>query len=189
MILVPGKFIYLCTPTTGSRSTAKVLLEQCGGVLLSANHHATKTELNTKAPNYSEPLYSVLRNPYELLASKYWHRTYKRNLEKHPFSFADFLIEVSANARYDQFGPILATYQDYVNRYFLYEDGLESFFKMVGFPDVEIPKIGRVNAELNKTRINWRHLDYKYLQAIDKLFPRDVELYKRVTEQKHGYIH
>ena len=180
MILVPGKFIYLCTPTTGSRSTAKVLLEQCGGIQLSSSHHATRAELNKEAPIRSEPFYSVLRNPYDVIASKYWRQN--RDREK-DLPLGEFLVNFRFNAKYDQFGPIIATYQDYVDRYFLYERGLQDFFTQVGFPDVEVPKIGQVNEKLYRQRTNWRHLDHKYLYAIDKLFPRDVELYRRVSQE------
>jgi hypothetical protein len=72
-VLVPGKFLYLATPHTGSRSVAQTLLDGFEGTMQVASHHATLEEvpLDSRARN----LVTSVRDPYDLVAS-WWRRTY-----------------------------------------------------------------------------------------------------------------
>ena len=179
MILVPGKFIYLCTPSTGSRTTAEVLIKQCGGKNLIKDHHVQPKKLVTMIPDYSEPLYSVLRSPYDHILAKFWHLNYRRKPEFRE-DLDTFIINFAFNCQYNFSGPLLASYQDYVQRYFLFENGLKAFFEEVGFPDVELPHIGHTKESDDYPRMNIMQLDVKYKYVIDKLFARDVALYEMV---------
>jgi hypothetical protein len=73
---------------------------------------------------------------------------------------------------------------DYVDKYFLFERGLEDFFFQVGFPYVKIPTIGQNKA--GPRRLTVEDLTSGQKRLIDELFPKDVELYQRVKGDYDG---
>lgn len=165
MILIPGKCIYLCTPATGSRSTAKALLEQCGGIQLSKFHHAQEHEIKAQI-NRSEPFYSMLRNPYDFVLSRFWYQ--KRGSRK-DLSLSELIQELPS--------PI-AVYRKYVDRYFLFEKGLRAFFDELGFFGISIPEEGTQDLADTSPRLTFKDIDQKAKQLIDTKFRNDVELYR-----------
>lgn len=184
MIRVPGKFIYLCTPHTGSRSTSNVLLEQCGGEQLSVDHHVTPSELQAlDRKRYPELFYALIRNPYEFVLRCYWYR-----FRKSPpaVSLNDYIGQLRDSMKDHMTGPIIATYRDYVDRYFLFERGLEDFFFQVGFPYVKIPQVGVLNRQVLRPRMEAKELTGEQRRMIEEAFPGDVKLYNRVKEEWDG---
>lgn len=182
MILVPGKFIYLCTPSTGSRTTANVLVEQCGGEQLSANHHATKVEV-IRAQWRPEPFFTTFRDPFEFILSRYWYRTRNGGYEALPFDV--FLDKYFAAHAATPFAPWLCWYAPYAQRLFLFEKGPRHFFEEVGFPDVEIPHLGYC-APTDRPRLDRSFINYLQEKRINLQFAKDVRLYKRLKAQEHG---
>ena len=187
MILVADKFIYLATPHTGSRSTVDVLKNQCKGIdLLPPNqHHARKHNLEAlDREKHPEPFYSLIRNPYEFVLRSYWYR----NRGNQPsISLDQYIEEYALDAKGNFMGPIIATYMDYVDSYFLFERGLENFFFQVGFPYVRVPTIGMVKAH-HTPRLKMEDLTTAQKRSIEQKWPRDVELYKRVLAQPSGRL-
>lgn len=183
MILVPDKFIYLCTPSTGSRTTAKVLVDQCGGEQLSASHHARKEEVirNRWRP---EPMYTTLRDPFEFILSRYWYRTRTDGYEALPF---DVFLDRFSKARINTpFHPWLCWYAPFTERFFLFDYGPQHFFNEVGFHDVEIPHIGYTQESPDRPRLEKDFLNHLQVKRINLQFAKDVRLYKRLKEQAHG---
>jgi len=84
-VLVPGKFLYLATPHTGSRSVAQALCDQIKEAVSLGEHHSTLDQVADKLQG--ERLVTGVRNPYDLFAS-WWTRTYAAS--KWP-SFHDFV--------------------------------------------------------------------------------------------------
>ena len=86
-VLVPGKFLYLATPHTGSVSVARTLLENVEGAASVGSHHATHDDVADRL--HGERLVTGVRNPYDLVVS-WWTRTYAQSRWS---SFHDFVRE------------------------------------------------------------------------------------------------
>ena len=180
MIRVKDKFIFLCTPSTGSRSVARVLLDQCGGEQLSLSHHATREEI--QSVESAEPFYTFLRDPYDFVLSRYWHRTRGQKNRAWPFNF--FLDDFFLNLNFDRFGMTIYPYKEYADQFFLYEDGLPAFFSAVGFPDVNIPHIGLHKPIQDHPRYRKDRMPRDQIARISSVLWEDIELYEQVAAQK-----
>ena len=86
-VLVPGKFLYLATPHTGSVSVARTLLENVEDAASVGSHHATHDDVADRL--HGERLVTGVRNPYDLVVS-WWTRTYAQSRWS---SFHDFVRE------------------------------------------------------------------------------------------------
>ena len=153
-------------------------------MLPNTQHHALRKDVEAlDREKYPEPIYAVLRNPYEYVLSRYWHRqqvkfSNKLKVSKHPHcSLEEFIPDF---ARDVATLSIVETYQEYIDRYFLFSDGLRSFFTAVGFPHVDIPWIGKSPVTADNPQLKIEDLDSKYKDMIDESFPKEVELYERV---------
>lgn len=147
MILVPGKFGYVFNPRTGSRSTEEAFLKQVPGAVSIAHHH--------RYTECDEPVYATVRDPIEIAMSFWWRVHETETLEKW----------------YSKRQPRLFLNLDKVDRYFLYENGLESIFAELGYPDVSLPNIGK------QDRPPATEEQRAYLT---RMFPDDIELYEQV---------
>ena len=185
MILVPGKCIYLCTPATGSRSTAKVLAEQCGGRWLNGTHHANLTDMPL-LEGRAEPVITTIRDPYDYVLSRYWYN-YKPKEVKAANPIESYIPKFSLENREGeygkQFGSMMCMYRDYVDRYFVFEDGLQPIFDAIGCSDVELPEVGKL------TPLQWLQwgprlrvdeISEEAKTLIEKHFPMELELYRKV---------
>ena len=83
----------------------------------------------------------------------------------------------------DRFGAQLAIYRDYVDQYYVFENGLEAFFTAVGFPDVNIPNIGFNKIIPDHPRYRKDRMTGKDLQRIASFFKEDIDLYEHVATQ------
>ena len=176
MILLQGRFIYLATPATASRSTASVLVEQ-GGKFLAGTHHANLPDMPT-LKEYSEPVYSLLRDPYDYVLAQYYYQNPEP--EKQALtSLETFVPKYGAENRDSPFGSIMAMYRDYVDMYFIYEDGIKAFFDAVGLPDVTIPELGRRVSRMRGPR---QPISPTVKELIEMHFAKEIELYKNVSD-------
>ena len=75
-VLVPGKFLYLATPHTGSASVARTLLENVEGAVSVGSHHAILEDVDPLLEG--ERLVTGVRNPYDLVVS-WWTQTYAQS--------------------------------------------------------------------------------------------------------------
>lgn len=128
----------------------------------------------------------MLRNPYDYVLSRYWHR-YKARLPEFIDSLEDYIPELASANRTHPWKSVVGMYREYVDRYFLFEDGLEAFFRAVGLEHVEIPTIGQVRAHAFGPRLQIDSLPRKYKLLIDTHFAEELELYKLVKKERHQH--
>ena len=163
MIIVPGKLIYLFTPKTGSRATERAFLEHVPEALISNAHHDHPDMI----PNLGIPVYATIRNPYDQVLSWYWG-PWRRS-----HTIEEFLRRSPPSRNWIQ--KRLNCYDEYVDGYFLYEDGLEQIFRTLGYGNVRIDRVGVSGADKSL-------LTEDVCLLIDELLPYDVALYQRVLE-------
>jgi len=175
MILVRGRFIYLATPATASRSTTRVLVDQCGGEILNKTHHAYLSDMPI-LDDYTEPVYSMIRNPYEYVLSRY-HYKYKTQERRKLRSPEDFVRHYALESHGHDFGSIMCMYRNHVDRFFLFEDGLKAFFDTVGFPNVDIPKEGMHASNRILDKLTIEDVSEAFTNEVEKHFGKELELY------------
>lgn len=135
-VLVPGKFVYLATPHTGSMSTTTALLEQVPGAQTLGEHHSTRAELGL------EDLEGVttVRNPFDMIAT-WWLRTdAKWNYE----SFSDFLRDYD-HPTYVRDGRIFYHCEPgvHVLRFERLQEDLDEYLARHGLGPLPLPRINR----------------------------------------------
>jgi hypothetical protein len=137
-----------------------------------------------EAREYPEPFYSMMRSPYDHILSRYWYRTRGKKKELQ-ITLEKFISIFEETSHGTHLNAGIAMYHEYVDRYFLFEDGLRSFFDKNGFPGVEIYTCGKNRIPKDHPRLRIEDLDPKYKDLIDKKFHKDVKLYQRaVAEQR-----
>lgn len=148
MILVPGKFIYLAAPRTGSRTTCDALVRYHEGKKLSKGHHATRAELEGMADNpelaFQDvllPVYSVIRDPYHIIMGAFGRAP--------DVQWEHFLATWNPDSL-GEWGGRMTPYEGYVDHYFIFEDGLEAMFKRLGLPDTPLGHLGRYETHFYK---------------------------------------
>jgi len=185
---VENRFIYLATPATGSRSVTKALRDYCGGKLLANAHHAYLSDM-ALLKDYDVPVYAFIRDPYDYVLTRYYY-THQTPESRSRQSLEEWIPQYAEESYGDEFGSIMCMYRDYVDRFFLYEDGLEAFFEAVGLSGTEIPTNGALASYQIKNGLpsfdeleNRRHVK----ELIDQYFAMEVELYRSVkTGHWHG---
>lgn len=178
MILLPGRLIYLATPTTGSRSVARILVEQCGGVSLAATHHAHKSDM-ALLEKYQEPVWTFIRDPYNYIFSRYAH-VHKTDRAKMENSIESFVLEYADKHRNSRSAGLpygMCRYKDYVDRYWRFEDGLEGFFDYHGL-SVDMLTEGLVPAMRERWTYDTVSQDCRDL--INEHFAEELALYESV---------
>ena len=174
MIRVQGKFIYLATQRTASRSVSSMLINQCGGEKLTDSHHAHMSDMQL-LKKYPEPVYTFIRDPYEYIAARYCYK--KRSLaQRKKCTLEEFVPKYSVISRKHETGSIICMYRDYVDRYFLFEKGVKSFFNEVGLHKVEVMTLGTGES---KRLLDKPFMSNKYKRLVDEHFPEEVEIYNR----------
>lgn len=131
-ILVPDRFIYLASPRTGSRTTREALVKHHGGVKVGDMHHAKRAEL--EALKTDLPVYSMMRDPFDFVCSAFARDANPR--------FQDFINSWLPDCL-GEWDNAMTPYEGFVDHYFIFENGLEDFFKRVGLPDTPLENKGR----------------------------------------------
>ena len=168
MILVPEKFVYLAAPRTGSRTTCEALIKHCDGRKISKAHHASRAELEQlnygglEETDGSLPVYSMMRDPLDFILAA-WSRSTCERLE-------DFVETWNPDSLGEWDGRI-TPYDGFVDHYFIFEDGLPSFFERVGFPGVPLGHKGR-----NETRTQ-KPISVEQTAMLMERFAVDFERY------------
>ena len=160
MIIVPGRFIYLFTPRTASRATERAFLEHVPEALISNKHHDHPRDI----PNIGLPVYATIRDPYEQALSWYW-------VYRNRYSVSQWVHKSPPGRRWIQ--KRMNEYDEYVDAYFVYEDGIERIFKTLALPGVKVGKVGVSGTDKSL-------LDEEARAAIDDVLEYDVKLYKRI---------
>ena len=191
MILVEGRGIYLCTPSTGSRTVADVLTKQCGGRWLNVHgtHHAEIQHMH-HLEDRSEPVITTIREPYDYVLTRYWYK-HKTPDQKAQNTVEEYIVKFARENREGMYGRMFGShmclYRDYVDRFFLFEEGQRPIFEFLGFPDVEIPNIGKPSALQNLQwgpRLTVNDISEEAKRLIEHHFAMELELYRKVATQK-----
>lgn len=138
MIVVPGKFIYVGSPRTGSHFIHDVLEKSFPEAKRWPEHHAFIADvLNMKRMHGGLPVYAVIREPTEWLFSFYWN-----SLHKYPDRIITDTFEQFIEARKPKNVPYrkaidfppgdLATYRHVTDKYFPFEKDFVTLFKELG---------------------------------------------------------
>jgi hypothetical protein len=157
-VLLPGKFIFLATPHTGSMAVAYALKKLPGAINVQdkawgVGHHATLDQVKETVPEKiqgSERVFAFVRNPYDLLATWYVReqgrsrlKALGRELRRRP-TMADFIRAWAQHrpAVYFKDGRMFYHAAE-AHQVLRYERGIErevnSFLrKLVGMPTVQI---------------------------------------------------
>lgn len=182
MIRVAGKFIYLATPSTMSRSVTKALTLYCNGQILGKEHHASSKDLE-RLSEFTEPVVTFIRDPYDYVVSRY-NYNYKNERRRFQNPMNSFILKFwNENVNWNGFGSRICPYRDYVDRYFLFEDGIEPFLEAYDLEVPEIPTEGmRVSNNINSTpgRKTVDDLDDECRAMIEKRFAMELALYRKV---------
>jgi hypothetical protein len=142
-LLVPDKFIYLCAPRTGSRTTREALVKHCGAQEVGDMHHAYREEL--EALETELPVYSMMRDPFSYVMAAFARDP---NPKLAAFArdpnprFEDFINSWKPDCL-DEWDNAMTPYEGFVHHYFIFENGLEDFFERVGFGGVPLTNKGR----------------------------------------------
>jgi hypothetical protein len=181
MVLIEGRFIFLATPATASRSMMYALVNHCGGKFLSKTHHAHMSDMPLLR-EYSEPVYTMIRDPYDYVLSRYFYK-YKFPENRSDEILEKFIPKYSLESHSSPSGSIMCMYRGFIDRYFLFEDGPEAFFEEVGLGGTEVGEIGLRNCPTLGKRLKIEDVDPKVKALIDQHFAEELELYRKVKEQ------
>lgn len=95
-------------------------------------------------------------------------------------TFLQFFLGNITKARKRQFVAGLGGYAPYIDRFFLFEYGLEDFFRRVGFDNVVLPQLG-LTPEKPTNLIEGLTSEAK--EFIDVHFATEVALYEQIKDQ------
>lgn len=160
MLLVPNKFVFLNTPRTGSRAISAVF--QGLGYCPAQFHHTNISEVHTDLP-----VFTMLRNPTTQLLSWWWDSRYI-------WCFEDYIKEHWTGITWNH--EDLNPYAPIVDKFFIYEHGLEPMFEELGLPQWSIPRVGVSQTE-------YKYITPEAIDLINERFPKDVALYERETRK------
>ena len=152
MILVPGRFCYVLNPRTASRATEQAFLA-LGADDIGRHHGYTPYDL---------PVYATIRKPCDQVLSHYWQVRDRWTLEEY----------------IQQRTPRLNIHHEVVDRYFIYEQGLDRIFTELGYPDVTFKRIGGSHADPT-------FLTPERIDLINRTFAEDNDLYLKALECEH----
>jgi len=162
MVIVPDKCIYVFTPRTGSRATEQALLEIDGAYMLNPRvHHDEPSTI----PDMGLPVYATIRHPYTQCLSWFapWQRMHTIETFVHRAPPGRHWLKKRLNV-----------YDEWVDGYFVFEEGLGKIMEKLGHPEIEVPELG-------KSSFDKDYLTDSAKKAIETVFPFDMELYRRVT--------
>lgn len=135
MIVVPGKFVYVGSPRTGSRYIYNVLEKHFANAERWHEHHAFPRDvMAAKQRNGGIPIFSVVRDPCDQLYSLYLNSLRKYPDRKVTTTFREFIEgRRPPNAPYNKgqdFPPgALCLYRDVADKFFKFEPNFTTLFK------------------------------------------------------------
>lgn len=182
MIVVPGKFVYVGSPRTGSHFIYDVLQAHFPDAVRGQQHHEfIPGVLNAKRMGGGLPVYTVVREPVKHLFSFYWN-----SLRKYPdrvitTTFKEFIQgRRPPNAPYKKavdFPPgALCQYRHVADKFFPFEKGFSTLMKELGVGDdhgveaTRLPTDDYVEAQ--------KQISESDKRLVRKHFKHDYELYK-----------
>ena len=125
-MIVHPEFTFVFNPHTGSRSLEKGFIST--GLCRNMGLHTRPKHIPK-----DRPVYAMVRNTVDWVYAFYWNWKGKMTLEQ-------FLKSPLPTVSWAK--GALNPYKQYVDRWFIFEDGLENVFKQLDLSVSEIPHIG-----------------------------------------------
>jgi len=182
MIVVPGKFIYVGSPRSGSHYISDVLCAHFPEARRSQEHHAFIADvLNAKRMNGNLPVYTVVRDPVKQLFSFYWN-----SLHKYPDRIVTTTFEEFIEGRKPQNVPYrkaidfppgaLCTYRHVADKFFPFEKDFKTLFSFLGVDDNHGVAWTRQPTEAYKEA--QKQISEADKRLVRKYFAKDYELFR-----------
>lgn len=178
MVIVPGKFIYVCTPRTASRSVITALWT-VPGVIGSVHRHVDPSEAQDAQEKYQLPILTFTREPCRHLLSHWW-RNYQIRPDHRDFTWfiqhgkvGRFRWPFKTGVKENR----LNCYHRVANVYFPLELGVEAFFDEWNLQPEKISYIVEDGAHPAD-----RHITDEHHQLVKQHFSEDVALYDYVRK-------
>ena len=186
MIIVPGKFIFVGSPRSGSHFISDGLQAAFPDAIRTKEHHSfIRDVLLERSLRGNLPIYSICREPVNWVFSFYYNLF--RKYEDIPITttFTQFIEgKKPQNVQYNRatdFPPgHLCTYQNVTTKYFPFEKNFKRFFDFIGV-DVDALIANGLKAS--------RQPEPEYLERrasisvsdrllVEKYFKKDLSIYK-----------
>ena len=174
MVIVPGKFIFLCTPRTGSRSVSSAL-RAIPDVVIGPVHHAHPKDILEAQNKTGLPTITIIREPCRQLLSYFWPqivngsgRSFKEYVETQPIIPDHFQF----NGAYR-----LNIYEEITDHFHLFEKGLEAFFDHWGLSNLNLPLIGTYKGA---KKPDPAYITRTFKEIVGEYFGKDLALYRKV---------
>lgn len=186
MVIVPGKFIYVGSPRSGSHYIFDVLCASFPEAIRSKEHHAFIADvLNAKRMGNNLPVYGVVRDPVKQLFSFYWN-----SLHKYPDIIVTTTFEEFIESRKPKNVPYrkaidfppgdLSTYRNVVDKYFLFEPDFKGLFDFLGIKDTHGVQPTRLPTPEYKEA--QKQISEKDKRLVRTYFKNDYELYLKTRD-------
>jgi hypothetical protein len=207
MVIVPGKFIFACTPRAASRTVTTSLLTLPGAT--GRHTHEPPHELLAAKKEHGLPIVAIIRDPAAQLLSFWWNayrcgragryvvarteRQQGRTVHCRTVEFISFSTFIRSTwTGHFAFGENhkirdrrLSCYYRVADEFFPLELGLEKFFEKWELPITEVPHETDSVAD-RRPKIDHNYLTEAHRRIVQEEFPEDVALYeqeiKRWTE-------
>jgi len=129
---------------------------------------------------YHEPVVALIRHPYDYIMSRWAYN--KRSEERwRNASWDHWFRWFHPDLDQNDWGDRIAMYHEFVDYYYLYEDGLDDFFYHVGVNPTWVPHVGEVDT--SAWRIPVWEMEPKWRRDINKRFAADMQLYREVAKR------
>jgi len=178
MLIIPDRVIILATPRTGSRALEAAF----SGGTKTKEHHVHPEDVLAEAerlvPGSSNlPKYTVCRNPYQQTLSWFYHAVLRHEPQADITGLLSFIKETHISWYFDQ---RLNPYHAVADKILPYDRDARAtalaIYRATGAKaKKQVPLIGQ-STGLDDAWLNSKDV----LKAIEKRFPKDIELYSEV---------
>ena len=192
MLVLKNRFIFLCTPRTGSRAIVNAL-KTLGDAKESREHHVHPEDVKSTAESLFSgsgdlPMVTIIRDPYDQTLSWFGHAVLRHEPEKHTEKdFADFIKSRSIGWYFhDKLNPYLGG-ETHVHAERFRRSGLQlTLSNLLGHVNsrtgtrMTAPKLSRVGGGFSPKRTL---LTEKTRSLIEARFPEDIRLWNSLRER------
>lgn len=177
-MLITPDYIFLFNPRTGSRALKKALCSVEKDYTVTNRHHASPKQVREACKQFTfRPVYAVVRNPADQMASWYQHVSTSQFK-----SFDEFCEKYSNGYLLSNRLNIFENVPDIDIEYFCFDIGLAEIVRRMTSRRVQMEHIGKSKKSPSEI------ITPRSLQIIEQRFPKDVELYKEVYDNERDFL-
>lgn len=180
MILVPGKFLFLATPRTASRSLKEMVRQNCKDTKETLEHHVHPEDIFSEFPEARDvPIFTVVREPYDHALSWFYHAVVRNAPQRE--NTRDFLTFLRTMFISWYFSDRLNVYAEVATHFLPYQAGVVSAYEtMTGHAfEGKAPVIGL----RPRTKPVSKMLTPFTERAVRQRFPQDIELWQALLTE------